>query len=269
MLRFATTSFCETMSPIVLEIEKHLPLLRRYARAMSGNRDIGDRIAEQALVTFLQTQETLSDDMDLKVVLFRALQDVRGALKYRLETDADHALARANRHLARLTPGSRDAYLLSAFEKFSHEEIGVIMRLPAEDIDGLIAVAREDLASLVSGRVLVIEDELAVADELSQIVTGMGHTVIGTAPTGEDALEIAEAEEPDLILSDIQLANGGSGIRTVGKILRFYPLTPVVYITGFPERLLTGKGPEPAFLVTKPYTREQVRSAVSQAMFFA
>lgn len=207
--------------------------------------------------------------MDLKVVLFRALQDARSDLSYRLETDADQALSRANRHLARLTPGSRDAYLLSAFEEFSHEEIGAIMRRPTEEIEGLISVARKDLASLISGRVLVIEDELAVADEISEIVTNMGHTVIGTAPTGEDALEIAETEEPDLILSDIQLANGGSGIRTVGKILKFYPLTPVVYITGFPERLLTGKGPEPAFLVTKPYTPEQVRSAVSQAMFFA
>ena len=257
------------MSLIVQEIEKHLPLLRRYARAMSGSRDLGDRIAEHALITFLRNKESLEGDMELKVVLFRALQDARGDLKYRLEADADHALSRANRHLARLTPGSRDAFLLSAFEDFSHEQIATILRRPTEEIEGLIAVARKDLSHLVSGRILVIEDELFVAHELSDIVTDMGHSVIGTAPTSEDALEIAEAEEPDLILSDIQLANGGSGIKTVGKILRFYPMTPVVYITGFPERLLTGKGPEPAFLVTKPYTRDQVRSAVSQAMFFA
>ncbi len=257
------------MSPLVHDIEKHLPFLRRYARAMSGSRDLGDRIAEHALMTYLRTKDTLDDDRELKVVLFRALQDARGDLDYQLEADADPALTRANRHLARLKPGSRDAYLLSAFEDFSHKEIAAILRLPAEEIEGLIAVARKDLSRLVSGRILVIEDELSVAHEISDIVTDMGHTVIGTAPTSEDALEIAGEEEPDLILSDNQLANGGSGIRTVGKILRFYPLTPVVYVTGFPERLLTGKGPEPAFLVTKPFTRDQVQSAVSQAMSFA
>jgi hypothetical protein len=43
----------------------------------------------------------------------------------------------------------------------------------------------------------------------------------------------------------------------------------VIFVTAFPERLLTGKRPEPAFLITKPYVEDQVRSAVSQAMFFA
>ena len=44
---------------------------------------------------------------------------------------------------------------------------------------------------------------------------------------------------------------------------------PVIFITAFPERLLTGNKPEPAFLIAKPYTEEQVRSAVAQAMFFS
>ena len=98
--------------------------------------------------------------------------------------------------------------------------------------DGLIAVAREDLSNMVTGRILVIEDELAVANEISEIVMEMGHSVIGNAPTKEDALEIVEQVEPDLILSDIQLANGGSGITAVCEILRTYPMPPVIYITG-------------------------------------
>ncbi|MGR3515039.1 MAG: response regulator [Paracoccaceae bacterium] len=258
------------MRPIIQDIEEQLPYLRRYARAMSGSRDLGDRIAEQALIRFLRDDEALSENADLRVVLFRALQDARGELDYALEDEtASKALAQANRHLSRLTPGSRDAFLLSAFEQFSTEQIATIMRRTPDEIDGLITVARQDLSNMITGRILVIEDELAVANEISEIVVEMGHSVIGNAPTKEDALEIVEKVEPDLILSDIQLANGGSGITAVSEILRSYPMTPVVYITGFPERLLTGKGPEPAFLVTKPYSPEQVRSAVSQAMFFA
>lgn len=257
------------MRAIIQEIEEQLPYLRRYARAMSGSRDLGDRMAEQALLTFLRDDEALPEGCDLRVVLFRALQDARGAANYQLEdTFENAALIQGNRHLARLTPGSRDAFLLSAFEQFTHQEIATIMRRAPDDIEGLIAVAREDLSNMITGRILVIEDELAVANELSEIVMEMGHSVIGSAPTKEDALEIVEQVEPDLILSDIQLANGGSGIKAVSEILRSYPMTPVIYITGYPERLLTGKGPEPAFLVTKPYSPDQVRSAVSQAMFF-
>lgn len=237
---------------------------------MSGSRDLGDKIAEKALIRFLNDKNALSADADLRVVLFRALQDARGDLKFELEDMvSDAAIVHANRHLARLTPGSRDAFLLSAFEQFSIEEIAAIMRCAPDEVDGLIAIAREDLSNMMTGRILVIEDELAIANELSEIVMEMGHSVIGNAPTEEDALEIVEQVEPDLIVSDIQLANGGSGIAAVSEILRTYPMTPVIYVTGFPERLLTGRGPEPAFLVTKPYSPEQVRSAVSQAMFFS
>ncbi|MEO0915523.1 MAG: response regulator [Pseudomonadota bacterium] len=258
------------MRPILEEIEEQLPYLRRYARAMSGSRDLGDKIAEEALLRFLKDSDGLDDDADLRVFLFRSLQDARDEMGYSVEDDpANPELIEANRHLSHLTPGSRDAFLLSAIERFDSAEIATIMRSTPDVVEGLITVARADLSNMITGRVLVIEDELSVAAEISEIVTEMGHSVIGNASTSEDALEIARQVEPDLILSDIQLANDGSGIKTVSEILRSYPMTPVIYITGFPERLLTGKGPEPAFLVTKPYSPDQVRSAVSQAMFFA
>ena len=79
---------------------------------------------------------------------------------------------------------------------------------------------------------------------------------------------MAAREKPDLILSDIQLADGSSGIDAVNDIMQAAAKTPVIFITAFPERLLTGDRPEPAFVITKPYSQEQVQSAVSQAMFF-
>ena len=74
---------------------------------------------------------------------------------------------------------------------------------------------------------------------------------------------------PDLILADIQLADNSSGIDAVNDLLAALGDVPVVFITAFPDRLLTGERPEPAFLITKPFTQEQVRSAVSQAIFFS
>mgnify|MGYP002650438972 CR=1 FL=1 len=75
-------------------------------------------------------------------------------------------------------------------------------------------------------------------------------------------------DRPGLVLADIQLADDSSGIDAVKDILAEFQV-PVIFITAFPERLLTGDRPEPAFLISKPYSEEQVRSAVSQAMFFA
>ncbi len=258
------------MQPDIAEIADHLSHLRRYARAMSGNRRLGDRFAERALVNVLNDSLALkTEDCDLRIALFRALQDARGTDACSLdEADKTTNLIRAHRHLSRLTPGSREAFLLSALEDFTNQEIASILRMSPQDVEGLITIARADLSNMISGRVLIIEDELAVATDIAKLVTDMEHSVIGPAQTQKDALDLTETEEPDLILSDIELAQGGSGIKTVTTILRSYPMTPVVFITGFPERLLTGKGPEPAFLVTKPYAPDQIRSAVSQAMFF-
>jgi CheY-like chemotaxis protein len=70
-----------------------------------------------------------------------------------------------------------------------------------------------------------------------------------------------------MVLADIQLADGSSGIDAVNDILAESPI-PVIFITAFPERLLTGERPEPAFLVTKPFNPEMVKALISQALFF-
>jgi CheY-like chemotaxis protein len=105
--------------------------------------------------------------------------------------------------------------------------------------------------------------------DIQSIVSAMGHGVTGIARTREGAVKLGQAERPDLILADIQLADNSSGIDAVNDLLAALGEIPVIFITAFPERLLTGERPEPAFLISKPYTEEQVRSAVSQAMFFA
>jgi CheY-like chemotaxis protein len=116
---------------------------------------------------------------------------------------------------------------------------------------------------------MIIEDEAIIAMDLTAIIETMGHDVTGVARTHREAVKLALEETPDLILADIQLADNSSGIEAVNEILGHFAHIPVIFVTAFPERLLTGERPEPAFLINKPYTEEQVRSAVSQAMFFA
>jgi CheY-like chemotaxis protein len=116
---------------------------------------------------------------------------------------------------------------------------------------------------------MIIEDEAIIAMDLEGIVSSMGHRVTGVARTEDGAIALGARKLPDLILADIQLADGSSGIDAVNSLLAEHGERPGIFITAFPERLLTGERPEPAFLITKPYSEEQVRAAVSQAMFFA
>jgi CheY-like chemotaxis protein len=116
---------------------------------------------------------------------------------------------------------------------------------------------------------MIIEDEAIIAMDIESIVAEMGHRVTGVARTRDEAVKLGKADVPDLILADIQLADNSSGIDAVNDLLRDLGNRPVIFITAFPERLLTGDKPEPAFLISKPYTVDQVVSAVSQAMFFS
>lgn len=70
-----------------------------------------------------------------------------------------------------------------------------------------------------------------------------------------------------MVLADIQLADGSSGIDAVNDILAASAI-PVIFITAFPEHLLTGERPEPTFLVTKPFDENMVKALISQALFF-
>lgn len=175
----------------------------------------------------------------------------------------------AQRRLSRLTPNSREALLLHSIEGFGAERIAAIMGVGEDEARRLVTAAFDEMAEDVAGRVLIIEDEVIIAMDLRGIVTGMGHEVTGVARTRDQAARLGRSDPPDLILADIQLADRSSGIDAVNDLFAELGERPALFITAFPERLLTGERPEPAFLITKPYTEEQVRSAVSQAMFFA
>ena len=206
---------------------------------------------------------------DIKLPLFRAFHLVWASAGAPLGEPDTRFSEIAQGHMAELTPNTREALLLSSIERFSTADIAQIMQIDGDEVTQLIETAWRQMESAIAGRVMVIEDEAIIAMDISAIVEEMGHGVTGIASTRTEAVKLADTERPDLILADIQLADNSSGIDAVNDILEKFPDTPVIFITAFPERFLTGERPEPAFLIAKPYAEDQVRSAVSQAMFFS
>ena len=250
-------------------IAKLLPFLRRYARALTGSQKTGDAYAAATLEALLTDRSVFELGLDHKVALFRTFHTIWNSSGAPIDDSEVGIAKRAQAHIGKLTTNTREALLLNTIEDFTFAEIGQIMEIPASEAEELVAVAHREMEASISGRIMVIEDEAIIAMDLQDIIADMGHAVTGVARTHSEANALANQEKPDLILSDIQLADGSSGIDAVNDILRAAGDIPVIFITAFPERLLTGERPEPAFVITKPYSEEQVRSAVSQAMFFA
>ncbi|WP_415182285.1 response regulator [Phaeovulum sp.] len=251
------------------QIGAALPYLRRYARALTGDQVTGDRYAAATLEAILEDPAIMALTDNPKIALFHAFHLVWSSAGAPLGDPDTRLSARAQDHMANLTPNTREALLLHAIEGFALHEIAAIMQVDAEEAALLIETATREMQSSVSGKILVIEDEAIIAMDIAGIVQEIGHHVTGIARTRIEAVALATRERPDLILADIQLADNSSGIDAVNDILAQFDGTPAIFITAFPERLLTGERPEPVFMITKPYSEDQIRSAVGQAMFFA
>lgn len=259
----------KTAEDLSEKIGANLPYLRRYARALTGSQERGDQYAMATLEAVLSDRGVFDASISPKLALFKVFQPIWATSGAVFSDDDTGLQAKAQAHLSKLTTNTREALLLHTIEEFTFSEVAVIMDVSDDEARSLVEIAYEEMSSVLSGRVMIIEDEAIIAMDLEGIVGDMGHRITGIARTETDALKLFNQETPSLILSDIQLADGSSGIDAVNRIMENAPDIPVIFITAFPERLLTGEGPEPAFLIPKPYQSDQVRSAVSQAMFFS
>lgn len=257
-----------TQTDVSDQLGRALPYLRRFARAITGSQSSGDKFAAAALEAILADRSVLSG-VEVKTGLFRVLYRIWSSAGAPVDEQANGLEARAQKHLSRLTEGSREALLLHTLEGFDFSEVAQILGTDQNEAEQLVKIARREMADAVAGSVMIIEDEAIIAMDLESIVSDMGHRVTGVARTRDEANKLAKTDVPDLILADIQLADQSSGIDAVNDLMRSVGERPVIFITAFPERLLTGEKHEPAFLISKPYTEDQVISAVSQAMFFS
>jgi DNA-directed RNA polymerase specialized sigma24 family protein/CheY-like chemotaxis protein len=249
------------------DVLPHVPHLRRHARLLSGSTDVGDEYVRISLELIMAEPERLRG-ADQRVLLFRAFHAVWSALNENAQRKLGDAITiedRLDQGLAALAPIERRVLLLAVVEEMSLEQVGLVLDLDVATVRDYLAKARANLRQEVELPVLIIEDEPMIAIELSQIVQDMGLSVAGTAARQDEALVAAEAgeEEPlGLVLADIQLPDSGSGIVAAQEILERYNV-PIVFVTGFPERLLTGSGLEP---VAKPFDPEGLKVTIAHAL---
>ncbi|UEM19240.1 response regulator [Skermanella mucosa] len=252
------------------EIVKFLPYLRRYARALLGSQDRGDQYVRVCLEAYLAEPDRIDPAGNIRLELFALFHEVWSLVDETFpeavpDLPEGTPGTKVIQGVGRLPPRQRQVLLLISLEGFSFDEAARILNVTTEEIRVELESARAELSKQTSVRVLIIEDEPLIAEDIAGLVTDMGHTVCGSAAREEEALRLARETAPELILADIQLKGGDSGIKAVQKILRSTNL-PVIFITGFPERLLTGEQLEPAFLIAKPFQPEVLRTAIGQAL---
>ena len=249
-------------------VAQYLPFLRRYARALTGSQSSGDAYVGAALDTLVGDPGLLEGPGGARVALYRLFTKIWNSVPVNTETPADSGEIPADLRLANLTPRPRQAFLLVALEGFSEEEAASVLEVDVPELRSLVEESGRELAAEIATDVLIIEDETFIAMDLEALVESLGHRVLGVARTHTEAVALARKKKPGLILADIQLADGSSGLDAVNDMLRAFEV-PVIFITAYPERFLTGERPEPAFLIAKPFQPAMVSAIASQALFFA
>jgi DNA-directed RNA polymerase specialized sigma24 family protein len=251
-----------------LAIAQYLPYLRRYARALAGSQASGDAYVVATLEALLREPKCLNKLVPPRVALFRTLTAIWNSLAVNGVADPrDSTGTSADQRLSRIAPLPRQAFLLISLEGFSESEAAEILDVDVAALRRLVDEAGREMATEIATSVLVIEDEMLIAMDLEALVESLGHRIAGTARTHAEAIALAKAKRPGLVLADIQLADGSSGLDAVNELLDNFKV-PVIFITAYPERFLTGERPEPAFLIAKPFQPAMVSAVISQALFF-
>ncbi|PYE88726.1 response regulator [Phyllobacterium leguminum] len=250
-------------------IAPHLPYLRRFSRAVTGSQASGDAYVAATLEALIADISIFPRTSSDRIGLYRLFSNMFESTAVRVPaTTSEFAWeARAAANLAVMAPKARQAFLLVSVEGFSEREAAEILDVSEKELAALLAHASQEISRQVATRIMIIEDEPLIAMDIQQMVESLGHEVVGIARTRQEAVEHYKSARPRMVLADIQLADGSSGLDAVNDILGQNTI-PVIFITAFPERLLTGERPEPTFLVTKPFNPEMVKALISQALFF-
>ena len=252
---------------IAQQLAPHLPYLRRYARALTGSQASGDAYVVSVLEALLEDSSMFDRKIPSRVAIYKLFDAIWRSVELNNNVRPLSDSSDPQRRIEALTPRSRCAFLLLAMERFDEKEAAQILGMDVAEVLSLIEEAGREIADQIATNVLIIEDEPLIAMDLEGIMEQLGHNVVGVARTHREAIELAHGQNLGLILADIQLADGSSGLEAVNELLRSVQ-APVIFITAFPERLLTGERAEPTYLITKPFQPSLVSALASQALFF-
>ncbi len=229
------------------DLLRALPYGRRLARALAGSQAGGDELVADAVRHVLSGVSTQSDP---RLALYEGILRQIPAT-----TTAPHLMSSQQRHLV----------LLTSLEEVPLGAAATLVGIDPAAAAAMLAAARDHLRTAAATDVLIIEDEPIIAMDIEELVLGCGHRVVGVACTEAEAVEIARLHRPGLILADINLGAGGDGSSAVARIIRSH-YAPVIFVTAYPERLLTGDALEPAFVITKPFEPLTLAIATYQAV---
>ena len=246
-----------------------LAYLRRFARALTGTQESGDTYVVAVLESLIADPGILTSASNPRIALYQTLCRLWGSIPMNGHGEGSQPgwEATVQGRLANIPGAARQVFLLSAVECFELHDIGEILQRSETEVEMLFEEAGRSISEMIASDILIIEDEPLIALDIEDTITSLGHRSVGIARTRKEAVRLAREKHPQLVLSDIHLADGSSGIDAVNDILGSFDV-PVIFITAFPERLLTGERPEPAFLITKPFSPEMVKALIAQALFF-
>ncbi|WP_207481101.1 PhyR family response regulator anti-anti-sigma factor [Arenibaculum pallidiluteum] len=256
------------MDALADNLMAHLPFLRRYGRALAGSTEEGDALVTRAVEEAFDAPEAYRLDQPVvpasRIPLYAAINrlfDERGG-----KPPASAVLHPIEQALRRLPEEYRRIFVLVSLEELSFSQVAEVMAIAPERVREAMAGAQAAVREQLVATILIVEDDAIIAFDLSETVISMGHRVAGTAATQDEALAVAAAQNPTLALMDLRLAHGDSGIATA-QALRERSSLPIIFVTAFAEELrqrgLDHLGP----VIKKPFTREQIERAITQAVF--
>lgn len=241
------------------QLRTEIPFLRRFGRALTGDQVVADLSVVQLMDDLLSLPRLTGTMQSSRVDMYRLYLSILETAAVEISEDSMFGLA---------TPRSRQGYFLKHVEGFADDEAADILCVTLPDFRALLKSAHDEVAQQSGSNVLIIEDEFFIALELENIVTDLGHQVSGCARTHSEGISEIRRMLPDIILSDVQLADGSSGIEAIEEIQTIANI-PAIFITAYPERFLTGNRREPAFLIAKPFNTSAVRATISQALYLS
>ncbi|WP_336947334.1 PhyR family response regulator anti-anti-sigma factor [Asaia sp. HN010] len=228
-----------------------LPFARRFARALEGSQKQGDQLVALALKDMVSRKG--GHDISTRYRLYRSIIECFGQGNEALHAPSPLSLTQ------------RLVLLLTSLEEVPLSAVALILDRNENEILADIALANDGLRSVAETSVLIIEDEPIIAMDIQDVVQQCGHRIAGVAYTEADAVRIAKETKPGLILADINLGGGGDGMHAVGRIMKDHQ-APVIFVTAYPERLLTGEQEEPSFIITKPFEPTTLAITTYQAV---
>lgn len=117
-----------------------------------------------------------------------------------------------------------------------------------------------------SYRVLIVDDEPVIRLDLKTMLESMGHTVVGEADNGEDALQLARSLQPDLVIADIMMP-GMDGIELSRRLAK-ERIAPVLILTAYsePEMIVGADRAGVLGYLVKPFREADLAPAIQVAV---